>query len=125
ERGINGSDQLNLVMPNRDYGWPDARLASSDALRARVALGDSLDPIGAAFYSSGQIPQFQGDLFFVSRARRALYRVRFDADYRRRVVSPEPLLENSLGELGGVLSGPDGAVYVFAANSVFRIAPAL
>lgn len=135
ERGINGGDRLNLVLANRDYGWPDTRLASTDALKMSVALGDSIDPIGAAFYSGRQIAQFHGDLFFVSRARRALYRVRFDVADRRRVLFIEPLLENRLGELGGVVSGPDGAVYVFTANqgaagdagvggdSVLRIAP--
>ena len=136
ERALRGRDQLNLVMANRDYGWPDARLASPDALNSRVELSDSLDPIGAAFYTGRFIPPFRGDLFFVSRAQRALYRVRFDAADLRRVVSIEPLLENRLGRLGGVVSGPDGAVYVFTTNRgasgddssegdcVLRLAPA-
>jgi glucose/arabinose dehydrogenase len=137
EGALIGSDRLNLIVANRDYGWPDSRRASPDAVSTRVALGESLDPAGAAFYTAPNIPQFHGDLFFVSRARRALYRVRFDPADRRRVLSVEPLLENRLGRLGGVVSGPDGSAYLFTSNRngsgedgpgqdcIFRIRPSL
>lgn len=121
ERALSGSDRLNLIVANRDYGWPDARLASPDAVRTRVELGEQLDPAGAAFYTASEIPQFRGDLFFVSRARRALYRVRFDPADPRRVRSAEPLLEDRLGRLGGVVSGPDGSVYLFTEDNIFRL----
>jgi glucose/arabinose dehydrogenase len=136
ERSAQGEDELNLVTANADYGWPDPALASAGAAQSRVALGSSLEPAGATFYSGTLIPEFRGDLFFVSRARRSLYRVRFDAASPRRVVAIEPLLENLIGRPSGVTSGPDGAVYVITSDQdktndaqpgdhfILRIAPA-
>ena len=136
ERGAIGEDELNLVTPNADYGWPDATLASRSEAQARVALGSSLEPADATFYSGTLIPEFLGDLFFVSSARGSLYRVRFDASNPRRVIAIEPLLENLLGHPAGVISGPDGAVYVVTSDQapttnalpgkqcILRIAPA-
>ncbi len=136
ERSAKGDDEINLVTANADYGWPDPGLASRLADQNRVALGSSMEPSGATFYTGTQIPEFRGDLFFVSRARRSLYRVRFDGATHRRVVAIEPLFENLLGRLSGVTSGPDGALYVISSDRaatadaqpgdhrILRIAPA-
>jgi glucose/arabinose dehydrogenase len=116
ERAVNGDDELNLVTARGDYGWTNPQLSSRQVAAARVTLGQALEPAGAAFYTGTAFPEFRGDLFFVSRAHRALYRVRFDPDTHTRVVAIEPLLENRLGRLGGVFTGLDGGVYVFTAN---------
>jgi glucose/arabinose dehydrogenase len=136
ERGVEGEDELNLVTAGADYGWPDPALASRPGAQLRVPLGSSLEPGGATFYSAALIPEFRGDLFFVSVARGALYRVRFDVASHRRVTAIEPLFENLLGRPTGVISGPDGAVYVITSDQaattdaqpghhrILRIAPA-
>jgi glucose/arabinose dehydrogenase len=116
ERSLDGEDELNLVTANADYGWPDPRLASRPATQARIALGSSLEPAGATFNTGALIPEFRGDLFLVSRSRNSLYRVRFDSANPRHVIAIEPLLENLVGHLSGVTSGPDGAVYVITSN---------
>lgn len=116
ERGLNGRDDLNLVTPNTDYGWPDPRLASRNVGQVRVALGASVAPVGATFYTGTLIPAFRNDLFFASEGSRSLYRVQFDAANPQRVVAIESLLEDRFGRLGGVVSGPDGALYIFTSN---------
>ena len=116
ERSAKGDDEINLVTANADYGWPDPGLASRLADQNRVALGSSMEPSGATFYTGTEIPEFRGDLFFVSRARRSLCRVRFDGATHRRAVAIEPLFENLLGRLRSVTSGPDGALYVISTD---------
>ena len=73
-----------------------------------------------AFYSGDLFPQWQGNLFIGSMAGQALVRLVLDGD---RVLAEERLLENREQRIREVKQGPDGALYIFAGNTLMRIAP--
>jgi len=142
DHGPQGGDEVNIIKPGADYGWPnvtygvqyDARQADG---RTNVKVGKgltalpgveqpiyywvpSIAPSGMAFYTGDLFPQWQGDLFVGAMAGRALVHLELDGD---RVVSEERLLTDLDQRIREVRDGPDGALYIFAGNSLMRIVP--
>jgi glucose/arabinose dehydrogenase len=142
DHGPQGGDEVNIIKPGADYGWPnvtygvqyDARQADG---RTNVPVGKgltalpgveqplyywvpSIAPSGMAFYTGASFPQWQGNLFIGAMAGRALVRLELDGE---RVVSEERLLTDLGQRIREVRNGPDGALYLFAGNSLLRIVP--
>ncbi|HYD82777.1 MAG TPA: PQQ-dependent sugar dehydrogenase, partial [Opitutus sp.] len=142
DHGPQGGDEINIIKPGADYGWPnvtygvqyDARQADG---RTNVPVGPgltaapgveqpiyywvpSIAPSGMAFYTGDLFPEWKGDLFVGAMAGRALHRLELDGE---RVVSEERLLVELDERIREVRDGPDGAIYIFAGNSLMRILP--
>lgn len=142
DHGPQGGDEINIIKPGADYGWPnvtygvqyDARQADG---RTNVPVGPgltardgveqpiyywvpSIAPSGMAFYTGDLFPDWKGDLFVGAMAGRALVHLELDGE---RVVSEERLLTELDQRIREVRSGPDGALYIFAGNSLMRIVP--
>jgi glucose/arabinose dehydrogenase len=142
DHGPQGGDEVNIIKPGADYGWPnvtygvqyDARQADG---RTNVPVGfglttapgveqplyywvPSIAPSGMAFYTGNLFPDWKGDLFIGAMAGRALVHLELDGE---RVVSEERLLTDLDQRIREVRNGPDGALYIFAGNSLLRIVP--
>jgi glucose/arabinose dehydrogenase len=81
----------------------------------------SIAPSGMAFYTGDLFPEWKGNLFVGAMAGQALVRLVLDGE---RVVAEERLLTDLGLRIREVRQGPDGALYVFAGDSLLRIAPA-
>jgi glucose/arabinose dehydrogenase len=142
DHGPQGGDEINIIKPGADYGWPnvtygvqyDARQADG---RTNVPVGKgltqldgveqpiyywipSIAPSGMAFYTGDLFPDWKNDLFVGAMAGRALVHLELDGD---RVVSEERLLTDLDERIREVRNGPDGALYVFAGNRLMRVVP--
>jgi glucose/arabinose dehydrogenase len=131
EVGLGNYDEVNIIVPGGNYGWPlvvgaPGLPAYQDPL---LAFPDfAVPPGGATFYASSCIPQWTGNFFFTSLRGQHLQRVVFDAS-RRRLVAIERLFEQQIyrgvyGRLRDVIEGPDGALYVSTSNRDGRGTPA-
>ncbi|HEU0096912.1 MAG TPA: PQQ-dependent sugar dehydrogenase, partial [Rhizomicrobium sp.] len=80
----------------------------------------SIAPSGMAFYTADLIPQWKGNLFVGAMAGQALIRLVLDGE---RVVAEERLLTDLKQRIREVRQGPDGALYVFAGETLLRITP--
>jgi glucose/arabinose dehydrogenase len=80
-------------------------------------------PSGAVFVRGTLIPALAGDLLVASSEGRHLLRVRFDPLNRSRVAATEPLLQDLVGPIVAIASGPDGAIYFATPRSVGRLVP--
>jgi glucose/arabinose dehydrogenase len=138
EHGPRGGDELNVIRPGANYGWPIVTLGVEysgltvgDGLKTAPGMVDAIyswtpviAPSGMLFYSGSAFPDWQGDLFVGGLASNALVRLELDGE---RVVHEERLL-NPLGlRIRDVAQGPDGALYVATDESkgqILRIAPA-
>jgi len=89
--------------------------------RASWRLPASLVPTAMAFTHNASIPALAGNLFVASGTGQRLLRVRFDPLDPSRVAATELLLEDVAGPLVAIAAGPDGAIYVATADSVWRI----
>jgi glucose/arabinose dehydrogenase len=142
DHGPQGGDEINVIRPGRDYGWPNVSYgvqydARQPGGRTNVRVGNgqtsmpgvqepvyfwvpSIAPSGLAFYTGDLFPEWQGNLFVGALAGQHLVRLVLEGE---RVVAEERLLEELESRVRDVRQGPDGALYVLAANSLIRILP--
>ncbi len=137
EHGPRGGDELNLVEPGRNYGWPLATFgvdysgARITPYTSRPGMDDprvdwtpSIAPSGMTMYRDAQFPDWQGSLFVTALVAREVRRITLDGE---RVTGQEALFGEIGERLRDIKTGPDGALYVLTDNSfgqVLRISAA-
>jgi aldose sugar dehydrogenase len=129
EHGATGNDELNRLLPGRNYGWPTIEANRTQAgMETPVLFYDpAIAPSGLAFYApSGGTPieGFRNNAFFATLRGLHLHRVIFNPGDPRTVRSEERLLENRFGRIRDVVTGPDGAIYFCTNNRDGRGSPA-
>jgi glucose/arabinose dehydrogenase len=92
-------------------------------VQQRWSLPPASHPSGAAFVRGTLMPTLSGDLMIASNEGRQLLRVRFDPLDRSRVAATEPVLQDLVGPIVAVASGPGGAIYFATLTSVGRLVP--
>jgi aldose sugar dehydrogenase len=136
EHGSRWGDELNLLEPGRNYGWPRATYSieySYGVISRHTSLPGMVDPLvvwtpaqapsGLLFYTGGVFPQWRGDLFSGALKRKEVRRI--DLDDAGRVVGQETLRIGS--RVRDVRQGPDGFIYVLTDEkngSLIRLEPA-
>jgi Glucose/sorbosone dehydrogenases len=121
EHGPRGGDELNIIRPRRNYGWPvitygmDYNGSPITAITAKEGMEQpvihwtpSIAVCGIAFYTGDKFPKWKNNLFVTSLAAEEFRRVVIDGE---KVVSQE-LLFKGIGRLRDVANGPDGYLYV-------------
>lgn len=138
EHGPQGGDEINLPQPGVNYGWPVITYGVNYGIGTQIGEGThkpgmaqplyywvpSIAPSGMAFYSGDRFPAWQGDLFVGSLKFRLLVRLVIEND---RVVHEERLLEDELGRIRDVRTGPDGLIYLLTDEDdgrLVRLTPA-
>lgn len=125
EFGQNDVDELNLIQPGGNYGWPTTE--GLNGAPAGTSLGDIVSGITypvaewrptSAGSPSGAAATMEG-IYIAGLRGRALFRVPLTGD---GVGEPQRILED-LGRVRDVIVGPDGALYVATNNTDGRGTP--
>jgi glucose/arabinose dehydrogenase len=118
EHGPTGNDEVNLILPGRNYGWPiiQGSQTAPGMVAPVLVFTPSVAPSGASFYRGSLVPGFRNDFFFACLRGVHIHRVRFDPSDPRRIVAQERLLESRFGRLRDVVNAPDGALYFCTSN---------
>lgn len=120
EMGPKGGDEVNLILPGRNYGYPlvsdgdhyDGRPIPDhdtrpDLEKYKVNWTPVISPAGLMIYSGAGFPQWRGDAFIGGLSSQALVRVDLDGTNARK---------GDQWDMGArireVEQGPDGAIYV-------------
>jgi len=123
EHGPQGGDEINIIRPGRNYGWPVITYGANYGTGTKIGEGTrksgmeqpvhywvpSIAPSGMAFYTGDKFPRWQGDLFVGALKDKMLVRLRLEGD---RVVHEERMLKRALGRIRDVRVGPDGCIYL-------------
>ncbi len=123
EHGPQGGDEVNIIRPGANYGWPVITYGVNYGIGTKIGEGTakggmeqpihhwvpSIAPSGMAFYTGDKFPRWQGSLFVGALRDRMLVRLQLDGD---KVVKEERLLRNTLGRIRDVRVGPDGLIYL-------------
>jgi glucose/arabinose dehydrogenase len=137
EHGPQGGDELNLVQPAQNYGWPVVGYGvnyGGSELHERTHMEGMTQPVhywvpsiatsGFLIYTGDAFPEWSGNFFIGGLAGQQLARLTMDG---QEVVSEETLLKN-IGRVRDVRQGPDGYVYVAldspgGSPSIVRLVP--
>ena len=122
EHGPQGGDELNVIQPGKNYGWPvatfgreyDGRLITNEAYR------DGMEPpltvwvpsialSGMVFYTGDKYPAWKGSLFLGGMAGTQLHRVVFTEGGPQ---GREAMLTELRLRVRDVRQGPDGLLYL-------------
>lgn len=136
EHGPRGGDELNLINPGGNYGWPvathgiDYSGARITPHTSRPGMVDplidwtpSIAPAGMVQYRGELFAGWDGDLLVASLAERSLRRIRLDGE---RVLSDELITLGLDRRLRQVQVGPDEAIYLLtdeANGALLRVSP--
>lgn len=139
EHGPRGGDELNLMQPGGNYGWPavsrgrDYRTGEQFGDGAR-AHPDMIDPVidwtpsiaasGLAVLVDDHFPAWQGNLLAGGLRSQQIRRVVFEGGVP---VHEEELIREEIGRIRDVRVGPDGNIYVLTDHgdgALYRISPA-
>jgi glucose/arabinose dehydrogenase len=132
EHGARGGDEVNHVLPGRNYGWP-VITHGVDYDGSKIGVGSaregmeqplwywvpSIAPSGMAFYDGDAFPGWKGSLFVGALRGRLL--ARLELDDGRRIVGEERLLAGLGERIRDVRQGPDGYIYLLTDESRGRI----
>lgn len=118
EHGPVGNDEVNIIEPSRNYGWPAVSgSAGNPAYADPIAVySPSVAPGGATFYDGDKIPQWKGNLFFGTLRGSHIHRLVLGGADGRQVVDEEWLFQDQFGRIRDIIQGPDGFLYFSTSN---------
>ena len=126
EHGPASDDEVNVIEPGRNYGWPEVTGAAGqpDYEDALVSLTPTVAISGAAFVSGSNLPEaWEGNLVFAALKSSHLQRLELEPPDYRVVASRQTLFRNAFGRLRAVVMGPDGYLYFTTSNRDGRGSP--
>lgn len=137
EHGAQGGDELNLLEPGRNYGWPvithgidytGARISPFTAYpgmeQPLVDWTPSIAPSGLTYYDGDAFPAWRGQLFVGALAEQSVRRVTLT---EAGAVDQGRVFDEIGSRIRDIRTGPDGFLYVLTDQpdgSVLRIRPA-
>ncbi len=122
EHGPQGGDEVNLVKPGANYGWPVVGYGVNYGRGTAIHEGTiregmeppshvwvpSIGTSGLMLYTGDRFPRWKGDLFAGGLSGQQLARLIFDGDE----IVEEATLLRGIGRIRDVRQGPDGYIYV-------------
>jgi aldose sugar dehydrogenase len=143
EHGPLGGDELNVLQPGKNYGWPlvtfgtdyDGTKISDETKRADLEAPfvywvPSIAISGLTFYTGDRFPQWKGNVLvgamFAGRSRGTGHVQRIVINEAGRPINREPLLTELHQRIRDVRQGPDGLIYLLTDEDegmVLRLEP--
>ncbi|QQV03254.1 MULTISPECIES: PQQ-dependent sugar dehydrogenase [Chryseobacterium] len=122
EHGPRGGDEINRVLPGKNYGWPTitygveysgavigSGIQQQSGMEQPVYYWDPvISPSGMTFYRGNNIPEWQNNLFVGALSGQHIVRLVIKDN---RVVGEERLLENEGQRFRDIVQGTDNALY--------------
>ena len=137
EHGPQGGDEINIMKPGVNYGWPVITYGVNYGSGTKIGDGTfnrdmeqpihkwvpSIAPSGMLFYTGDRFPKWKGNLFVGSLKFGHLVRLGITGN---KINSEERLLNFEFGRIRDVAQGPDGNIYLLTDSSngkLLRLSP--
>ena len=122
EHGPQGGDELNLIQPGKNYGWPvigyGVNYTTGLAIHSGTHRPGMEQPIrvwvpsigisALMIYTGDRFPQWRGNLFIGGMAGQQLSRLTLSG---QRIINEETLVQQR-GRIRDIRQGPDGHIYL-------------
>ncbi len=135
EHGPRGGDEINLVKPGKNYGWPEA--SHGKEYWGPVSVGEkdvkgmvnpekvyvpSIAPSGLVQYQGDVFPNLKGDLLTGAMALQHLNHIEMDGP---KVAGEHRYFEDKKQRIRNVIEGPDGFLYLANdSGQIWQVKPA-
>jgi glucose/arabinose dehydrogenase len=142
EHGPQGGDELNLIEPGNNYGWPvigyGVNYVSGSPIHQTTTVADMKQPVrfwtpviaasGVMVYTGDKFPMWYGNIIAGGLAGEQLANLYMSDDYK--TVVREDTLAYGIGRIRDVRQGPDGYIYIATedragatSTPIFRLEP--
>jgi|SRR6185503_6932529 glucose/arabinose dehydrogenase len=116
EHGPEGNDELNLIKPGENYGWPIETCEAEQFEKPIVCFDPAVAPSGIAFVRSDRLG-YQNDILVATLKASHLRLVDLDQGIESNVLT-------GYGRIRDVVEAPDGSLYITTSNRDGRAIPA-
>ena len=137
EHGPQGGDEINIIKPGLNYGWPVITYGVNYGIGTKIGEGTSkagmeqplyywapsIAPSGMTFYTGDKFPRWKGNLLVGALKDQMLVRLELDGE---KVVHEERILKEAIGRIRDVRQGPDGYLYILTDEGdggLYRLEP--
>ena len=144
ENGPNGGDEINVLQPGKNYGWPivsagrfylgprvNDRMWQEGMEQPLVFWVPAIATSGLSFYTGDRFPAWKGNVFAGGMRQGEVPRsgqlVRLDFNDKWEELHRESMLRELQNRVRDVRQGPDGLLYVLTAEvdgALLRMEPA-
>ncbi len=108
EHGQEGNDEINLIRPGANYGWPIEECDAERFEEPIVCFSPAIAPAGMAFAASDRLG-YENDILLATLRAQQL-----------RLIEPESGTETNVltgfGRIRDVVEAPDGSLYLLTSN---------
>lgn len=133
EFGPRGGDEINLIQPGKNYGWPTITygieysggtighgITQQSGMEQPVYYWDPVvSPSGMTFYSGTAIPEWKNNLFVAALSGTHIVRLVIN---NNKVVGEERIMAGERQRFRDIIQGKDGALYaVTDSGRLYRI----
>ncbi len=134
EHGVMGGDEVNVILPGGNYGWPDVSYSreyfgvrvteqpwQAAFEQPEIVWVPSIAPSGLVFYTGDRFPGWRGNLFagslMIGRVARTGHVERIEFNRQGLEQRREWLLADLRQRIRDVEQGPDGLLYVLTGGA--------
>ena len=133
EHGPQNDDELNILEPNRNYGWPNvmgfcdgfseqAFCDENNVAEPLVNWTPTIAPSDIIWYDHPSIPEFQNTLLMTVLKDKMLVRFEFSED-GTQVINQTEFFNYEWGRLRDICVSPDGKIYLATNGSSWPSQP--
>lgn len=132
EHGPNNDDEINLIKPSANYGWPfvegycdkENEMAFCDSVDVTEPIYDwtpTIAPAGLDFYDHSAIPEWKNKLMLATLKGQAIWLFELD-DSGEKIIDKSIYLQKQFGRLRDICVSSTGDVYVITSNTDWNVA---
>jgi glucose/arabinose dehydrogenase len=115
EHGAEGNDEINLIKPGANYGWPLEDCNAQRFEKPVVCFNPAIAPSGIAIASSDRLG-YKNDIILAALKAQQLRLVKLPSDSEINILT-------GYGRIRDVVEAPDGTLYVTTSNRDGRAIP--
>lgn len=121
ENGPSQIDEVNIVEPGRNYGWPLALGVANDPrfVDPILTYQSIIAPTGLAFYT-GTNSSWRNSMFLGDWNRGILQKIDLGGTEFRQVIGMKQVDDLGSNGILDVEAGPDGTLYVSSPDTIYR-----
>jgi len=112
ELGPEKNDEINLIKPGKNYGWPEQQCSGDQRFEDAILCYDpSIEPGGILFYSGDKIT-LETPFVMASLKSANLYQLDFSEG-----LNSQKIILSGVGRIRDVVQGIDGSIYLITSNT--------